>query len=155
MGPVLQEDTLTITELAQAMGVTARAIRFYEDKQLLKPQRVGRVRVYSQGDKARLHLITRAKRLGFPLREIREWLALYDAIPQHKDDVGLILLQARNRIAGLERRRADLEAALHELRDFEAMMTDRLRMQAAAPPAEVPAPQQSLGRVAAVGGKGA
>ena len=143
----MQEANLTITELARAMGVTARAIRFYEDKHLLTPRRVGRMRVYSEGDKARLHLITRAKRLGFSLREIREWLDLYDAIPQHKDDVGLILLQARNRIAGLERRRADLEAALQELRDFEAMMTDRLRGQAVAPPV----PQ----KIAAVGGKGA
>ncbi len=148
MGQALPDDTLTITELARAMGVTARALRFYEDKQLLMPQRVGRARVYSHDDKARLHLITRAKRLGFSLREIREWLALYDAIPQHKDDVGLILLQARNRIAGLERRRADLEAALSELREFEAMMTDRLRTQAAAPP-------PMANRIAVAGGKGA
>lgn len=145
--PLPYDDSqLTITELARCMGLTPRALRFYEDKHLLKPGRIGRMRIYTEADKARLHLIARAKRLGFPLREIREWLALYDAIPQHKDDVGAILLKARNRIAGLERRRADLETALGELRAFEDMMTDRLRRQAVAPPQP---------RSRAVGDKGA
>lgn len=139
------DNQLTITELARCMGLTPRAIRFYEDKQLLSPGRIGRMRIYTEADKARLHLIARAKRLGFPLREIREWLALYDAIPQHKDDVGAILLKARNRIAGLERRRADLETALDELREFETMMTDRLRRQAVAPPAPPQAHARTVG----------
>lgn len=144
-------DEITITELARCMGLTPRTLRFYENKHLLMPRRVGRMRVYTEADKARLHLIARAKRLGFPLREIREWLELYDAIPQHKDDVGAILLQARGRIAGLERRRGDLETALRELREFECLMTDRLRQQAVAPPA----PPRPLPRSVATGDKGA
>lgn len=33
--------TFTIAELAEAFGITPRAIRFYEDRGLLSPQRIG------------------------------------------------------------------------------------------------------------------
>ena len=39
------ERLLTVTELAAELGVTPRAIRFYEDKGLLEPGRVGDTRV--------------------------------------------------------------------------------------------------------------
>ena len=47
---------LSITELALELGVTPRAIRFYEAKGLLEPQRAGSTRVYSYRDRARLQL---------------------------------------------------------------------------------------------------
>ncbi len=40
---------MTISELGEELGVSARTIRFYEDKELLKPQRVGSNRVYNYG----------------------------------------------------------------------------------------------------------
>jgi DNA-binding transcriptional MerR regulator len=36
----------SVSQLARALGVTARAIRFYEDKGLIAPQRAGSARVY-------------------------------------------------------------------------------------------------------------
>ncbi|WP_187294316.1 MerR family transcriptional regulator, partial [Methylobacterium sp. B1] len=58
-------DTLyTVTQLAKDLGVTARTVRFYEDKGLLTPQRAGNTRVYTHRDRARLILILRGKRLG-------------------------------------------------------------------------------------------
>lgn len=69
----------TVTELAAELGMTARAIRFYEDKGLITPQRAGTTRVYSSRDRARMILILRGKRLGFSLGTIREYLDLYDA----------------------------------------------------------------------------
>ena len=39
----------TVTELARELGVTARTIRFYEDKGLIVPQRAGSTRVYTGG----------------------------------------------------------------------------------------------------------
>ena len=70
--------TYTIGELAREFGVTARALRFYEDKGLLDPARDGQNRVYSARDRARLQLIVRGKRVGFSLVEIRQMLDLYD-----------------------------------------------------------------------------
>ena len=69
----------TVTELGRELGLTPRAIRFYEDRGLIAPGRAGATRVYSQRDRARMILIRRGKRLGFSLAEIRDYLDLYDA----------------------------------------------------------------------------
>ena len=42
------EPTYTISQLAGEFGVTARTIRFYEDKQLLQPRRKGLSRIYGR-----------------------------------------------------------------------------------------------------------
>jgi len=71
-----------IGELAEELGISQRAVRFYETKGLLKPRRVGANRVYDRRDRARLMLILRGKRLGFSLHEIAEYLDLYDEDPK-------------------------------------------------------------------------
>ena len=50
----------TIGELSREFGVTLRALRFYENKGLISPQRDGLNRLYSQGDRTRLALILTA-----------------------------------------------------------------------------------------------
>ena len=62
----------------------------------MTPQRAGTTRVYSHRDRARLMLILRGKRLGFSLREIKEFLDLYDVDPQHHLQIAPI---ARRRCA--------------------------------------------------------
>src|SRR5687768_12485210 len=66
-----------ITELVNEFGTTPRTIRFYEEKGLLSPRRVGAARIFSRRDRARLALILRAKALGSSLEEIKEYLDLY------------------------------------------------------------------------------
>ncbi len=68
----------TVSELAREVGVTQRTVRFYEAKGLLSPDRVGKTRVHSYRELARMKIILRGKRLGFSLAEIKEYLALYD-----------------------------------------------------------------------------
>ena len=109
----------TVTELAEDLGVTPRALRFYEDKGLVTPQRAGTTRVYTHRDRGRLALILRGKRLGFSLREIGEWLDLYDADPNQGEQMRILVAKVHERIAGLERQRDDLEETLSELREIE------------------------------------
>lgn len=71
-------DTFSISELAREFAITTRAIRFYEDKQLLTPERVGNSRVYSRTDRTRLKLVLRGKRLGWPLDDIKRMIEMYD-----------------------------------------------------------------------------
>ena len=111
---------LGVSEVATDLGITPRAIRFYEQKGLIAPRRMGGVRVFSRRDRARLLLILRGKRLGFSLQEIAQYLALYDTEPTQREQVRLLLEKAATRIASLEAQRADLDAALDELRDIEA-----------------------------------
>ncbi len=118
---------LTVTELARELGVTARAIRFYEDKGLIAPQRVGNRRVYSNRDRGRLVLILRGKRLGFSLREIREWLELYDAGPDQVEQMKRLLSLTQERLATLEAQYDDLEATIEELREIETEVVEHLK----------------------------
>ena len=69
---------LTIGELCEEFGVTARALRFYEDEALIAPERRGTQRLYSERDRARLAWILRGKRVGLSLADIKELLDLYD-----------------------------------------------------------------------------
>ena len=61
--------TYKISELAKEFQVTTRTIRFYEAEGLLKPQRQGQNRIYSEKDRVNLILILRGKRIGFSLAE--------------------------------------------------------------------------------------
>jgi DNA-binding transcriptional MerR regulator len=117
---------LTVTELARELGVTARAIRLYEDKGLIAPQRVGNRRVYSNRDRGRLVLILRGKRLGFSLREIRDWLELYDTGLDQTEQIKRLLALTRERLTTLEAQYNDLEATIDELREIEAEAVDHL-----------------------------
>ena len=110
----------TVSELAERLGVTPRALRFYEDKGLVRPQRAGTTRVYTHRDRGRLALILRGKRLGFSLREIGEWLDLYDADPAQAAQMRGLLGKVRERIETLEQQRDDLDATLSELNEIEA-----------------------------------
>jgi len=115
-----------IQRVATELGVTARTIRFYEDKGLLDPQRVGTMRVYSQREIGRLQLILRGKRLGFSLRQIKEFLELYDADPLHIAQTRKLLTRVTERINALEDQRAALEQTLGELRDIARQCEDRI-----------------------------
>ncbi len=126
------EALLTVNELAEALEVTPRTIRFYEQKGLIQPRRAGTVRVFTRRDRARLLLILRGKRLGFSLRDIREYLDLYDADPMQREQVRLLLGKVRARIAALERQRRDIEQATAELRDIESQAEAALAQHRAA-----------------------
>ncbi len=108
----------SVSELANELGVTPRALRFYEDKGLLAPQRAGNTRVYTSRDRGRLMLILRGKRLGFTLREVREWLDLYEPGAGQAAQMARLKDKLRLRIAALERQRSDLDATLAELREI-------------------------------------
>jgi DNA-binding transcriptional MerR regulator len=110
----------SVTQLGLDLGVSARTIRFYEDKGLVSPRRAGNNRVYTTRDRARMILILRGKKLGFSLREIKEYLDLYDADPTHAKQLRLLLKAVRCRIVQLEDQRVALNEALGELREVEA-----------------------------------
>lgn len=114
--------TYTISDLAREFDLTTRAMRFYEDMGLLRPERSGpggRNRIYSPRDRTRLKLTLRAKRLGLSLAEARELIDMYDSPrdtgPQLKKFLA-ILAQHRKQ---LEEQMGDLQANLEEVRAHE------------------------------------
>jgi DNA-binding transcriptional MerR regulator len=121
------ETRYTITELANEFAITQRAIRFYEDQGLLKPQRKGRTRVYLPGDRVRLKLTLRGKRLGFSLFEIREMFELYEADHDETPQLERFLSLLAQRRAQLEQQREDIEAVLAEIQAYERQCRVRLK----------------------------
>ena len=107
-------DILTIGEMARIFGLTPRALRFYEDKGLLSPQRDGAVRYYLRSDRERLALVLKAKHLGFTLCEIKQMLGAPE--PAESGELNISRQQCFEQIKLLEERRRDIEAALAELR---------------------------------------
>jgi DNA-binding transcriptional MerR regulator len=122
------ESFLTVTQLAKELGITARTIRFYEDKRLISPQRAGSTRVYTARDRARMILILRGKNLGFSLREIKDYLDLYDVDHSQVEQIRLLLAGVHKRLELLRTQRQSLETTITELEDIqrqaEAAMAD-------------------------------
>ncbi len=116
---VLPDPLHTVTQLARELGITARTIRFYEDKGLITPQRAGSTRVYTGRDRARMILILRGKRLGFSLREIREYLDLYDVDHSQSEQLRVLRLAVGKRLASLRDQLTALQQTIAELEDVE------------------------------------
>ena len=109
-----RETVFTIGQLAQEFGVTLRTLRFYEDRGMLSPQRVGGARFYLPADRARLVTILKGKQLGFTLSEIRTMLKEPDG-----ETVGLDLSLAsvEQQLVALQEQKQTIEEGLAELRE--------------------------------------
>jgi DNA-binding transcriptional MerR regulator len=118
-------DLFAIADLSQEFGISTRAIRFYEAKGLLNPERVGGTRVFRRRDRARLILILRGKRLGFSLRDISDYLTLYDAQSQTAQ-TKLLVAKVDERLDLLERQKADLETTIGELREIKKLAGEQV-----------------------------
>ncbi len=123
---IAKVQTYTITELAREFGITARALRFYEDKDLLHPARDGLTRIYSTRDRARLKLIMRGKSVGLPLADIREILDLYSISGDQRVQLRTTLDKFRKQVLELEKQRDDIEKSLEELHKGIAWAEEQL-----------------------------
>jgi len=107
-------DLLVISEVAKRSGVAASALRFYEERGLIKSEREGAAqRRYPRSVLRRLAFIVFAQRIGLTLDEISAELAKLppDRAPTGKDWSRLSktwTARIDERIAELERLRAGL-----------------------------------------------
>ena len=117
----------SISELSREFEVTTRTIRFYEEEGLLRPERVGRQRVYSPGDRVRLKLILRGKRLGFSISEIGDIIQMYDSTPGESGQLPYFIDRIQHRRHALQQQHDDIEVTLRELNQIEKQC--RLQLQ--------------------------
>ena len=111
--------TLRIGELAQASGVPAKTIRFYEEVELLPPaQRAeNSYRLYGDEDVQRLRFIRNARSLDFSLDDLREILALRD---QGEAPCRYVMQLLEEKSVEIEERIRQLHALQEELQQLLA-----------------------------------
>ncbi len=131
--PDVVSDYTRIGDMAREFGVTLRALRFYEDKGLLSPERMGTTRLYTDEDKRRLKQILLGRRIGFSLRDIKEVLDLHDPRGANEKQFRLVLKKSERQMARLERQRHSIEDAIADLRQLVADVTDRLSQLKSSP----------------------
>jgi DNA-binding transcriptional MerR regulator len=115
----------TIGELSREFGVTLRALRFYENKGLISPHREGMNRLYSPGDRTRLALILKGKKLGFTLGEIRQMIAAEEGDADAKT-MGLSREKCLEQIELLNKQKAEIEEGLNELSKIYASLGGKM-----------------------------
>ncbi len=116
----------SIGELANEFAITTRALRFYEVRGLLTPDRRGTTRIYSSEDRKRLALILRAKNLGLSLDSISDHLAIHDHAHAGPAELDALRERTDQHIAVLTTKRNDLQSTLTELRRLRAAIVARM-----------------------------
>jgi DNA-binding transcriptional MerR regulator len=114
---------LTIGQLAQATGVSAKTIRYYEEVGVLpRPGRTAAgYRQYAQQGVPRLLFIRRARALGLPLQRLKALTAVLDGGPRATVRPRLLLLvraqlsAVQEQVSELQLLQGQLEQVLHRL----------------------------------------
>ncbi|MCW1918482.1 MerR family DNA-binding transcriptional regulator [Rhodobacter sp. KR11] len=112
----MMDDVLTIGEMCAAYQVTARTLRFYEQKELIWPIRQGSHRLYDRKARARLQLILRGKRFGFSLEDIRQLLDMYEREGSNQAQLERTYAVAVDRLGQMVAQRDELDLAIAELK---------------------------------------
>lgn len=113
------EKPLTIREMQDRYGVTARTLRFYEEEGMITPLREGQHRLYRRSEQIKLKLILRGRNLGFSLSEVRKIMELYDAEPGEIGQLDYLIERIEARRAELLDKRQQIDDVLAELDGLE------------------------------------
>src|SRR5205823_14050220 len=109
------QEIFTIRELTKEFGISARTLRFYEEKALVAPRRDRQDRLYSRRDRTRLRYVLMGKAVGFSLEEVREMLDLYDLGDGQVTQLRVALGKFKEQIGRLQRQKAEIDRAIVEL----------------------------------------
>ena len=107
-------ERLSFKEMIARFDVTPRTLRYYEYIELLEPEKEGRSRFYGPREIARMTLILRARRWGFGLEDIRQWLEIYKdkgTEPQYRE----FIVRADQQIDLLKKEHLQLEKTIQDI----------------------------------------
>ena len=120
------EELARIGEVAEEFKVTLRTLRFYEDKDLINPKRVGTSRFYGRREKARLRLILLGRDIGFSLEDIREMLNLYEPSSGNQAQLRLAIEKADVQLQRLFEQRQSVDEAINRLNEAKDVVRRKI-----------------------------
>lgn len=109
---------MNIGRAAELAGLPAKTIRYYEDVDLVRPdRRANGYRDYSEADVHKLRFLQRARGLGFSLEDCRRLLTLWEDRGRASADVRSLAKSHLKEIDRKLRELQDLRATLDHLVD--------------------------------------
>jgi len=72
------QDSFSSQEVIALTGVTARQLQWWDERGVVKPQRVGHRRLYSMQNLTEMAVISELRRKGFPLQRVRKVMRFLD-----------------------------------------------------------------------------
>ena len=124
----MDKERFTISELAAELGIKPSAIRFYEQKGLIKPERTsGNHRYYTRQDRARLKLILRGTRFGATLDQIAEMIGMADDIINEKSQIDTSLYYIDRKMDDIIIQKNDLDLFQADLIALKRKLLKRRR----------------------------
>jgi len=123
-----REKIFSISELADELDISPRAIRFYEEKGLILPKRTkGNHRIYDKRDRARLKLILRGKRLGYSLDEIAEMIGMAEFDMDEMEQLKKSYAYGKKKLKEIESRMEELNILKEDLLAVQNKILNRLK----------------------------
>ena len=117
----------TISELADELDISTRAIRFYEEKGLILPKRTkGNHRIYDKRNRARLKLILRGKRLGYSLEEISEMIGLANFNMEEEKQLEKSYTYGKRKLLEIDERMQELQILKEDLLAIQQKISKRM-----------------------------
>jgi DNA-binding transcriptional MerR regulator len=123
-----REEKLSIQEVAQATGLTAHTLRYYERAGLMRESVArdvsGGRRLYAQYHVDWINFIKRLRSTGMPIRDIRRYTHLAQSGEQSVADRLRLLQQHQRRVeVNLQEIHQHLEAITEKIADYECLAT--------------------------------
>lgn len=136
-------DLTPIGRVAEAVGLSLRTIRYYEEIGLVTPsgRTAGGFRLYNADDVDRLLLIKRMKPLGYPLDEMARLLRLVEALDRPENgDVSAeeALDQLRSYADAVAERIKDLRTKVSYAQEFRDRLLGEIERRSPATPPQTP-----------------
>lgn len=124
----MPNERFTISELATELDIKPSAIRYYEQKGLITPERTpGNQRFYTRQNRARLKLILRGKRFGATLDQIAEMIGMADEAINEKSQIETSLWYIDQKMSDIVRQKNDLDLFQADLLALKRKLLRRRR----------------------------
>lgn len=116
----LPREPVAIADMAEFFGVTHRTLHFYEEKGLIRANRLGLMRVYGERDVSRMAVINACREVGVPISVIQD---LFETLSTATSKTEANLLFEEAMLARQRELAANLSTLHRQLQQINLLLT--------------------------------